>query len=231
MQTPTSWKMEYEPQTDTLELRIYSTVESDNWWKESETSAKHFSDMLKEYENAKEIKIYINSLGGSVLEGIAIYNQLKRHKAHKTVYIDGFACSIASVIAMAGDTVIMPKNTCMMIHNVWVVAAGNAKELRKAADDLDVINSAAIQAYLDRAGDKLTHEKLTEMLDAETYLTAEQCIEYGFADKHSDDDAGDDPEPDSTAKNQAAEKLAKQAAAEEMERRHAKCMAIINQFI
>ena len=231
MQTPTSWKMEYEPKTDTLELRIYNTVESDSWWKESETSAKHFYDMLKEYENAKEIKIYINSLGGSVLEGIAIYNQLKRHKAHKTVYIDGFACSIASVIAMAGDTVIMPKNTCMMIHNAWIVAMGNAKELRKAADDLDVINSAAIQAYLDRAGDKLTHEKLTEMLDAETYLTAEQCIEYGFADKHSDDDAGDDPEPDSTAKNQAAEKLAKQAAAEEMERRHAKCMAIINQFI
>lgn len=231
MQTPTSWKMEYEPKTDTLELRIYNTVESDSWWKESETSAKHFSDKLKEYENAKEIKIYINSLGGSVLEGIAIYNQLKRHKAHKTVYIDGFACSIASVIAMAGDTVIMPKNTCMMIHNAWIVAMGNAKELRKAADDLDVINSAAIQAYLDRAGDKLSHEKLTEMLDAETYLTAEQCIEYGFADKHSDDDAGADPEPDSAAKNQAAEKLAKQAAAEEMERRHAKCMAIINQFI
>lgn len=81
MQTPTSWKMEYEPKTDTLELRIYSTVESDSWWKESETSAKHFSDMLKEYENAKEIKIYINSLGGSVTEGIAIYNQLKRHNA------------------------------------------------------------------------------------------------------------------------------------------------------
>lgn len=231
MQTPTSWKMEYEPKTDTLELRIYSTVESDSWWKESETSAKHFSDMLKEYENAKEIKIYINSLGGSVMEGIAIYNQLKRHNAHKTVYIDGFACSIASVIAMAGDTVIMPKNTCMMIHNVWIVAMGNAKELRKAADDLDVINSAAIQAYLDRAGDKLTREKLTEMLDAETYLTAEQCIEYGFADKHSDDNAGADPEPDGAAKNQAAEMLAKQAAAEEVERRHAKCMAIINQFI
>lgn len=231
MQTPTSWKMEYEPKTDTLELRIYNTVESDSWWEESETSAKHFSDMLKEYENAKEIKIYINSLGGSVFEGIAIYNQLKRHSAHKTVYIDGFACSIASVIAMAGDTVIMPKNTCMMIHNAWIVAMGNAKELRKAADDLDVINSAAIQAYLDRAGDKLTREKLTEMLDAETYLTAEQCIEYGFADKHSDDDAGADLEPDGTAKNQAAEMLAKQAAAEEMERRHTKCMAIINQFI
>lgn len=229
MQTPKSWSMEYRAQSDTLELRIYSTVESDSWWKESETSAKHVSNMLKEYENAKEIKIYINSLGGSVLEGIAIYNQLKRHKAHKTVYIDGFACSIASVIAMAGDTVIMPKNTCMMIHNAWVVAMGNAKELRKAADDLDVINAAAVQAYLDRAGDKLTREKLTGLLDAETYLTAEQCIEYGFADKYSEDeDAGTDAEQ---AKQRAAEAAEQAAVRAEMERRQAKCMAVINNYL
>lgn len=227
MQTPKNWNMEYRPQSDTLELRIYSTVESDSWWRESETSAKHFSDALNEYANAKEIKIYINSLGGSVLEGIAIYNQLRRHKAHKTVYIDGFACSIASVIAMAGDTVIMPKNTCMMIHNAWIVAMGSAKELRKAADDLDVINSAAVQAYLDRAGDKLTREKLTELLDAETYLTAEQCIEYGFADKYSDDeDAGTDE-----AKQRSAGAMQQAAVRAEMERRHAKCMAVINKYL
>lgn len=229
MQTPHTVKMEYEPNTDTLELRIYSTVEADRWWGESETSASTLAKQIAAYPNAREIKIYINSLGGSVMEGIAIYNQLKRHKAHKTVYIDGFACSIASVIAMAGDTVIMPKNTCMMIHNVWVVASGNANDLRKAADDLDVINSAAIQAYLDRAGDKLTREKLTEMLDAETYLTAEQCIEYGFADKHSEDEP--EPESDGTAKNQAVEALAGRAVAEEMEHRHARCMAVINQYL
>ena len=231
MQTPNSWRMEYRAQSDTLELRIYSTVESDRWWGESETSAKHFSDMLKEHENAKEIRIYINSLGGSVMEGIAIYNQLRRHKAHKTVYIDGFACSIASVIAMAGDTVIMPKNTCMMIHNVWVVAMGNSKELRRAADDLDVINSAAIQAYLDRAGDRLTREKLTELLDAETYLTAEQCIAYGFADKYSDDDDADDNADQAAAKQRSAEAMQKAAVRAEMERRHAKCMAVINQYL
>ena len=222
----TNWRMEAKG-SDTLELRIYNTVEQDSWWQESETSAKYFAEQLDAHKNAKEIKVYINSLGGSVMEGIAIYNQLKRHSAHKTVYIDGFACSIASVIAMAGDTVIMPKNAVMMIHNVWVVAMGNAAELRKAADDLDVINAASMQAYLDRAGEKLTREKLTEMLDAETYLTAEQCIEYGFADKHSEDD---DKPDDQSAQEQAAEMLAHRAIHDEMQRRHEKCMAVISKY-
>lgn len=222
----TNWRMEAKG-SDTLELRIYNTVEQDSWWKESETSAKYFAEQLDAHKNAKEIKVYINSLGGSVMEGIAIYNQLKRHSAHKTVYIDGFACSIASVIAMAGDTVIMPKNAVMMIHNAWVVAMGNAAELRKAADDLDVINAASMQAYLDRAGEKLTREKLTEMLDAETYLTAEQCIEYGFADKHSEDD---DKPDDQSAQEQAAEMLAQRVIHDEMQRRHEKCMAVISKY-
>lgn len=179
---------------DALELYIYGDVEGDyyDWWgdlQESETSANHFRDALAQYPNAAEITVYINSYGGDVFEGTAIYNQLKRHPAHKTVYIDGFACSIASVIAMAGDDVIMPRNTMMMIHDMWRVAIGNATELRKAADDLDVINAAGRQAYLAKAGDKLTEEKLIELMDAETWLTAEQCIELGLADRYADDDA------------------------------------------
>lgn len=213
--------------SDTLELYIYSTVESDSWWKESETSAAHFRDMLAEHKDAKEIKVYINSLGGSVMEGIAIYNQLKRHSAHKTVIVDGFACSIASVIAMAGDTVIMPKNTVMMIHNAWTIAMGNSAELRKAADDLEIINQASRQAYLDKSGGKITEEKLTELLDAETYLTAEQCIGYGFADTFADDSKDD---AGSTAKEQAAQQTAEQMAAAEMEKRKAKALAAINRY-
>ncbi|MBP0973714.1 MAG: Clp protease ClpP, partial [Oscillospiraceae bacterium] len=124
------WEIRQEAESaDALELYIYDTVESDGWWYDSDTSAKHFRDELAKHPNAKEITVYINSLGGSVMEGIAIYNQLKRHPAHKTVRIDGFACSIASVIAMAGDTIIMPKNTVMMIHNAWTIAIGNSKEL------------------------------------------------------------------------------------------------------
>ena len=91
-----------------LELYIYTDVRGDyyDWWErkfvESTTSAEYFRKELEKYPDVREINIFINSLGGSVMEGTAIYNQLRRHPAHKTVYVDGFACSIASVIAMAG---------------------------------------------------------------------------------------------------------------------------------
>lgn len=173
----------------TLELYIYSDVKSDyfDWsdleMKKSETSAEFFREQLALYPDVKNIDIYINSLGGSVFEGVAIYNQLKRHPAFKTVYVDGFACSVASVIAMAADKVVMPKNTVMMIHNAWTRTSGNAEQLRKQADDLDVLNEASRQAYLLKSAGKITEEKLIELLNAETYLTAAQCIEYGFADE------------------------------------------------
>lgn len=179
----------------TLELYIYGDVEGDsqNFWTgeviRSETSAKALRDALAQYPDAKEIAIYINSAGGSVTEGTAIYNQLKRNSAHKTVYVDGFACSIASVIAMAGDTVVMPRNALMMIHNMSMGVFGNAAELRKAADNLDTINQAGMEAYLQKAGDKLDAGKLKEMYDAETWLTAAQCMELGLADQYADKDA------------------------------------------
>lgn len=187
---------ELKQQTDnSVGLYIYGDVEGDSYdfWTgnviESETSANHFRDELAKYPNAQQIDVFINSYGGSVFEGTAIYNQLKRHPAHKSVYIDGFACSIASVIAMAGDEIVMPRNALMMIHNMWMGVCGNAAELRKAADDLDTINAAGRAAYLERAGEKLTEEQLAGMMDAETWLTAEQCIEYGLADRYAEQDA------------------------------------------
>ena len=189
------WELKQAAEGGVLELYIYGDVEAEtfNWeawrYEPSENSAQHFREELAKYPDASEIRIYINSYGGSVFEGTAIYNQLKRHPAHKTVYVDGFACSIASVIAMAGDEVVMPRNTMMMIHNMWSCVCGNATELRKAADDLDIINDAGRQAYLAKAGDKLTEEKLAEMMDAETWLTAAQCVEYGLADRLADQDA------------------------------------------
>lgn len=186
------WELKQAASPGTLELYIYGDVEGDgyDWWRDevirSETSANAFRDALAAHPNVTQIDLYINSYGGSVFEGTAIYNQLRRHPAHKTVYVDGFACSIASVIAMAGDEVVMPRNTLMMIHNMWMGAVGNAAELRKAADDLDVINAAGRQAYLEKAGEKLDEAALTNMMDAETWLTAEQCIQYGLADRFSD---------------------------------------------
>lgn len=189
------WELKQSASPDTLDVYIYGDVQGDGYDYlsgqviESETSAQHFRETLAEYEDAKQINIYINSYGGSVFEGTAIYSQLKRHPAQKTAYIDGFACSIASVIAMAADKVVMPKNAMMMIHNAWMVAIGNPAELRKAADDLEQINKGNRQAYLMKAGDKLTEEKLVELLDAARWLTAEECIELGLADEYAEQDA------------------------------------------
>lgn len=189
------WELKQAADPGALDLYIYGDVTEDgyDWWTDevvrSETSANTFREELAAHPNVMQINIYINSYGGSVFEGTAIYNQLKRHPAHKTVYVDGFACSIASVIAMAGDEVVMPRNTLMMIHNMWMGAVGNAAELRKAADDLDTINAAGRQAYLAKAGDRLDEASLTAMMDAETWLTAEQCIQYGLADRYAEADA------------------------------------------
>ncbi len=176
------------------ELYIYGDVEGDGygWFGEtieSETSAKHLREALAGHPDAPELRIYINSYGGSVFEGTAIYNRLRRHPAKKTVYIDGFACSIASVIAMAGDEIVMPPNTLMMIHNMSMAAWGTASQLRKAADDLNVINMAGRAAYLERAGGKLDEETLVQMMDAETWLTAQQCVAYGLADRIAEKNA------------------------------------------
>lgn len=189
MKNKKMWQLKQSTEPNTLEMYIYGDVEGDyfDWFdlemKESETSANHFRDELGKYPNVKRINIYINSFGGSVFEGTAIYSQLRRHSSEKVVYVDGFACSIASVIAMAGDKVIMPSNTIMMIHDAMTGIFGNARELRKAADDLDTIMEGNRQAYLGKSNGKVSEKKLKELLEAETWLTAQQCLEYGFADE------------------------------------------------
>ena len=119
--------------------------------------------------------------GGSTFQGLAIYNLLKQHKAKINTYIDGIAASSASIIAMAGDKIYMPKTSLIMIHNCWTYTIGNAKELRKTAEDMDKIALAYKEAYLEKI--KINEEKLNQLLEDETYLTADECIEMGFADE------------------------------------------------
>lgn len=172
-----------------LDLAIYGDIEPDgyDWWTEevipSETSARHFKEVLEANPDARIINLAINSMGGYVSEGNAIYTMLKRHSATVNVMIDAFACSMASGIAMAGDHVTMAPNALLMIHNPASAVYGNAVELRKAADDLDVMADAFRQMYLLKSGGKLPEEKLIEMLDAETYLTAVQAKEFGLCDE------------------------------------------------
>lgn len=161
----------------------YGTFDWFTWeYTESETSAEYFRKQLAEIPENATIELHINSYGGSVKEGIAIYNQLKQKACKEIVcYVDGFAYSIASIIMQAADRRIMGLGTSLLIHNMWVQVAGNANELRKAADDLDVLMESNRQIYMERVN--VTEEELIEMLDNETYLTPEQAVEKGFADE------------------------------------------------
>lgn len=128
-----------------------------------------------------DLVVHINSPGGYVMEGLAIFNALAGAKAagrKVTIHIDGLAASMASVIAMAGDEIIMADNALMMIHNPWDVAIGDARELRAAADKLDVIRDQLVRIYSGRTG--LSADELVPMLDAETWLTSEQALEQKF---------------------------------------------------
>lgn len=164
---------------DAADLYIYGDIASDGYkWSSTDVSANDIVQQLKAL-NTKAINVYINSYGGEVSQGVAIYNALKRHTAKVTTYCDSFACSIASVIFMAGDTRKMYDNSLLMIHNAWTVAQGNAADLEKAAEDLKIINAATKQAYLDAVN--ITDEELTALLDAETWITPEKALEMGFA--------------------------------------------------
>lgn len=166
------------------DVYIYGAVTSYKW-DDSDVTAKSFKDDLEALGDINMLNVYINSPGGSVFQGQAIYTILRRY-AQKgvavSVHVDGLAASIASVIAMAGGTVTMPRNAMMMVHNPWTYAYGNAGELRKAANDLDKIRLSMIEAYLDKAAAKLSRDKLTELMDAESWLTAQECCDYGLCD-------------------------------------------------
>ena len=209
-----------------LSLYIYDDVTDQiyDWWtgEENKSNSQYIANRLDENPNAEKINIYINSYGGDVKEGLAIYNLLKRHPARVFVFIDGFACSVASVIAMSGDEITIGENALMMIHHAWTCACGNPNELRKVADDLEVIDKAATGTYLSRAGDKLTSEKLSKLLDDETWLDAEQALEYGLADKI----AGREENEETKAQNRlnAAKQAAEDDAKIKMQERNNKIM-------
>ena len=135
---------------------------------------KNFLDEAKD----KDINIYINSGGGSVFSGMAIYNMLKRHKGYKTVYIDGLAGSIASVIALAGDKVIIPSNAYFMIHKPWCSSMGNSNDLREMANTLDKIEEGIINVYSENLAEGANIEDIKAMVNDETWLTGIEASKY-----------------------------------------------------
>lgn len=187
--------LNFKCEGNAIEIKMYGEI-GEKWWKEEgDDNIYSLADLdkaLKDHKDAATIDIYINSVGGDVFDGVAMYNLLKRHKAYKRVFIDGFACSIASVIAMCGNQIIMPKSSMLMIHNAWTIAMGNSNELRKVADDLDKINETIKNAYLSRKDLTLTAEELSDLMDKESYLSADECLSYGLCTKVADDIDGND---------------------------------------
>ena len=129
------------------------------------------------------LRLRINSPGGDVFDGNAIYNYLRSQSFGVDVLIDGVAASAASVVAMAGDTISMPENAMMMIHNPWTVVVGDANTMRDTAERLDKIREGAVNNYFARVGDKLSKEEIITLMDEETWMTAEDAIDKGFADE------------------------------------------------
>ncbi|WP_446898835.1 head maturation protease, ClpP-related [Clostridium sp. LBM24168] len=174
------WKFNAKENSDEGELLLYGDISDSTWWGD-EITPKNFKEELDSLGDIKTLNVYINSGGGDVFAGQAIYSMLKRHSATVNVYVDGLAASIASIIAMAGDNVKMPKNAMLMVHNPWSFGMGNANDFRKLADDLDKVRESMISVYEDKTG--MEKEKIVELMDAETWMTAEEAVEFGFADE------------------------------------------------
>lgn len=163
-------------------IDIYGEVVPDDWRaSDVDTSAVSFRNAIKDLGEVDTLNVHINSPGGSVYDGVAIFNMLRQHKASVTVHIDGLAASIASVIAMSGDKVVMPSNSMMMIHNAMSVSMGNANDMRKMADDLEKINESVINSYIAK-NPELDREYLKALMDDETWLTASEAYELGLVD-------------------------------------------------
>lgn len=163
------------------EADLYLYIEIASWGAGfAAHSAQSFKEELDGLGELETLNIFINCPGGDVFEGVAIYNMLKRKQCTRNVYIDGIAASIASVIAMAGDNIYMPANAMMMVHNVLIGVFGFAEELRKAADTADQVTQSIKQTYLEKAGDKMDETTMTDLMDAESWLTAQDCLHYGL---------------------------------------------------
>jgi len=149
-----------------------------------DTSAKDVINAVKALGSISHLNIYINSPGGSVFEGMAIKTFLARQQYKKDVYIDGLCASIATVVAFGINANVHIDSTALvMIHNAYSCVCGNAKELRKCADDLEKNDETIRGVYLDRTAGKLTEDEIRDMMDAETWLTATECLEKGFVDE------------------------------------------------
>ncbi len=159
-----------------VEIDIFDDIDSSGWWG---MSAKDLKAKLDEAGKVDQITLNINSPGGEVVEGFAIYNLLKRNSAKIIVNIDGMCASIASVIAMSADEINIADNAFFMIHNPWTYAMGESEDLRKTADIMDKMADGIISAYQNHVD--LSAEEIKELMNAETWYQGQEAVDAGFA--------------------------------------------------
>jgi ATP-dependent Clp protease protease subunit len=192
-----------EDNDEEIELKIDGDiVMEDDFWSmlfgSENVTPKGFMSELSQYKG-KNINVWINSYGGDVYAASRIYTSLKQHKGKVTVKVDGVAISAASVIAMAGDEILMSPTSIMMIHNPWGNFQGEAEDLRHGADVLDEVKQTIINAY--QLKSNKSRAKISQMMDEETWMSAKKAVSEGFADgmlysKGKKDDEGDEEQQD-----------------------------------
>lgn len=160
-------------------IEIYDIIGED-WWSGGGVTDKMISSKLNEFGSSADVEVRINSPGGDMFQGIAIYNILQQHKGNITVKITALAASAASIIAMAGNEILMGQGAFLMIHNAWVMAMGNRNDFRDVADWLEPFDYALRDIYAARSG--LPPKDIIKMMDKETFLNAQDAIDLKLAD-------------------------------------------------
>ena len=168
---------------EAADLFFFGDINSESWgeWQKyypEDRAPKDVQDFLDQLDGVSKINVHINSGGGSVFGGIAIYNILKRHSAEITVYVEGLAASIASVIAMAGDRIIIPENAQMMVHKPSSITWGNADDMRKEAEVLDGCQKVILNTYMQHVKEGITPEQINALIDAETWKNGREWQEF-----------------------------------------------------
>jgi len=172
------WQIRNEVSSSEKELYIEGVISDESWWGDEATPAQ-LREELQQFKG-QPLTVVLNSVGGDVFAGLAMYNALRELDAEVTIRVDGLAASIASVIAMAGDHIIMSPGSMMMVHRPSTIAWGNVEEMQKTIELLETIEESIFPIYVDRTG--LSLEEVTELVNAETWMSAEKAVELGFAD-------------------------------------------------
>lgn len=161
-------------------LTLYGDICGSMWekWTNDDTCPQDVSDMLAGIDNTKPLDVHINSGGGSVHGGLAIYSLLKRYAGTKTAYIDGLAASISSVIPLACDKVVIMPAAQFMMHKPWGFIRGNANDIQKEIEVLNLCQESITDIYMTKVKESVTREQITEMINSETWLKGDETSNY-----------------------------------------------------